>query len=72
MCVRQHLTLKHFIAVAESLSSILEILLVFFHTSLPLGILTFSLRLNKVFCRDIFVYFQMAAQGSYIQVKQYF
>ena len=33
---------------------------------------TFSLRLNKVFCRDIFVYFQMAAQGSYIQVKHYF
>ena len=30
---------------------------------------TFSLRLNKVFYRDIFVYFQMAAQGLYIQVS---
>ena len=56
------MTVKHFIAAASA----------YWHTGnttyyLSVRIWTFSLRLNKVFCRDIFVYFKMAPQGSYIQ-----
>ena len=51
MCLRQHLTLKHFIAVAESLSSLLEILLGNTNTSYfrSFRTLTFSF-LQRYFC----------------------
>ena len=58
-------TLWHSMAVAERVSILLEIFLVFFHTSsFWLGFKLLVLRVNKVFCRDSFVYLQIAVSGT--------